>query len=160
MIRILFICYGNICRSPMAEFMFKDMVAKRGLENEFEIASAGTSDEEVINGKGNPVHPGTAAKLAEKGISCGGKRAVQLTRGDYDKYDYLICMDEMNIRHAKRIFGADKEHKLSLLLDFTDRRGQSIADPWFTRNFDVTYSDIDEGLRGFLSFLALCTDNM
>lgn len=144
-IRILFVCHGNICRSPMAEFLCKDMVAKLGRASEFEIASAATSTEEI----GNPVHHGTARKLAEVGISAKGKRARQITRADYDYYDYLIGMDEWNIRNMMRMFGADPEHKVYRLLAFAgvDR---DIADPWYTGNFDETYDDIMEGLTAML----------
>ena len=148
MIKILFICHGNICRSPMAEFVMKDLVKKQGLENEFYIASAATSTEEI----GNGVHRGTRRKLAQYGISTDGKVAVQLRKSDYDDYDYLIGMDEQNLRNMKRIVGSDDENKLSLLLDFTDRPG-AIADPWYTGNFDRTYEDVLEGCRGLLEHL-------
>lgn len=153
MIKVLFICHGNICRSPMAEFIFKDMVAKRGLEEQFYIASAATSTEEIWNGVGNPVYPPAREELAKHGIRCSGKRAVQVTKKDYEEYDYLICMDNNNLRNLARIVGPDKEYKVSLLLDYTDRPGRSIADPWYTGNFPVTYRDIVEGCEGFLHFL-------
>ncbi len=145
MIKILFICHGNICRSPMAEFLCKDIVSKRGIAGEFEIASAATSTEEI----GNPVHRGTVRKLAEHGISARGKTARQMTRGDYEHYDYLIGMDDWNIRNMMRILGADPDHKVYKLLEFAgvDR---DIADPWYTGNFDETYDDIMEGLNAFL----------
>ena len=152
MIKVLFVCHGNICRSPMAEFVFKDMVRKRGLEGEFFIASAATSSEEIWNGVGNPVHQGTREKLREVGISCAGKRAVQLTREDYGKYDYLIGMEEWNRRNMLRILKKDPEHKVSLLLDYSDSP-RDIADPWYTGNFDATYADIVEGCETFLLFL-------
>ncbi|HIV16486.1 MAG TPA: low molecular weight phosphotyrosine protein phosphatase [Candidatus Alectryocaccobium stercorigallinarum] len=153
MIKVLFICHGNICRSPMAEFMFKDMVKKLGLEDKFYIASAATSSEEIWNGVGSPVYPPARKELAKHGIRCDGKRAVQVTKQDYDKYDYIICMDSANIRNTQRITGPDKDHKISLLLDYAGRAGQSIADPWYTGNFEITYQDIDEGLHGFLDHL-------
>ncbi len=148
MIKILFVCHGNICRSPMAEFVFKDMVRRRGLENQFYIASAATSTEEI----GNPVHPGTRRKLREVGISCEGKYAVQMKKSDYEKYDYLIGMDEWNRRNMMRIVKKDPQKKLFLLLDFSDSP-RDIADPWYTGNFEVTYRDIVEGCEAFLKYL-------
>ena len=148
MFKILFICLGNICRSPMAEFLLKDMVKKRGLESEFYIASAATSSYEI----GNPVHPGTRKKLAQYGISVSGKTAVQLTKADYDKYDYLIGMEASNIRNILRITGSDPQHKVYKLLDFAGSN-RDIADPWYTGNFDVTYDDIYEGCTALLEFL-------
>ena len=147
--KILFICHGNICRSPMAEFLLKDMVKKRGLAADFEIASAATSREEI----GNPVHYGTRNKLAQLGISVSGKRAVQVTKRDYAYYDLLLAMDSNNIRNLQRLLGADTEGKIHLLLDYTERCGESIADPWYTGDFDVTYSDIMQGLEGLLKYL-------
>ncbi len=148
MIKVLFVCLGNICRSPMAEFMFKDMVAKEGLSDQFVIASAATSDEEI----GNPVHYGTRNKLAPFGISVKGKTARQMTKEDYKDYDYLIGMDDGNIRSIKRITGGDLQEKVYKLLDFSNHP-RSIADPWYTGNFDETYEDIKEGLEAFLIFL-------
>ena len=147
--KILFICHGNICRSPMAEFLFKDMVKKRGLTADFEIASAATSREEI----GNPVHYGTRNKLVQLGISVSGKHAVQVTKRDYEHYDLLLAMDSNNIRNLQRLLGTDTEGKIHLLLDYTERRGESIADPWYTGDFDVTYSDIMQGLEGLLKYL-------
>ena len=146
MIKILFICLGNICRSPLAEFYFKDLVAKHNLSAEFYIESAATSYEET----GNPVHPGTRKKLAAAGISCAGKTARCMEREDYRKFDYLIGMDSMNIRNMMRILGGDPEGKVSKLLDFTERTGQDIADPWYTGNFDRTYEDVKEGCEALL----------
>ncbi len=147
--KILFICHGNICRSPMAEFLLKDMVAKRGIAFQFDIASAATSREEI----GNPVHHGTRKKLAQFGISVAGKTARQMTRRDYENYDYIIAMDRNNLRNIDRIIGRDDYNKVSLLLDFAGRNGQSIADPWYTGDFDITYDDIKQGLDGFLEYL-------
>ena len=144
---------GKVCRSPMAEFVFKDMVAKAGLSDRFHIASAATSTEEIWDGVGNPVYPPAKAELAKHGISCEGKRAVQVTKEDYQSYDYLICMDANNLRNLSRIIGPDREQKVSLLLDYAGRRGQSIADPWYTGNFSVTYDDVEEGCRGLLNYL-------
>lgn len=147
--KILFICHGNICRSPMAEFLLKDIVKKRGLASEFEIASAATSREEI----GNPVHYGTRNKLAKLGISVSGKHAVQVTRRDYEHYDLLLAMDSNNIRNLRRVIGEDTQDKVHLLLDYTERKGESIADPWYTGDFDVTYEDIMQGLEGLLKYL-------
>ncbi len=149
MIKILFICHGNICRSPMAEMVFKDMVRKAHLESQFYIHSAATSREEI----GNGVHYGTRRKLAAEGIPCSDHRAVQVTKEDYDKYDYLIVMDSNNVRNLMRILGNDPEGKVSMLLDYTERKGASIADPWYTGNFDETYNDVVDGCRGFLAHL-------
>ena len=147
MIKIIFVCLGNICRSPMAEFVMKDMVKKAGREDEFYIASAATSTEEI----GNPVHYGTRNKLARYGISVAGKYAVQLTKADYGKYDYIIGMDDYNIRAIHRITGGNPDGKVYKLLDFAD--GGSIADPWYTGNFDETYDDVVRGCTGLLEKL-------
>ncbi|WP_293556192.1 low molecular weight protein-tyrosine-phosphatase [Phascolarctobacterium sp.] len=147
--KILFICHGNICRSPMAEFLLKDIVNKRSLAEAFEIASAATSREEI----GNPVHYGTRNKLAKFGISVAGKHAVQVTKRDYEHYDLLLVMDSNNIRNLRRVLGEDTQNKVHLLLDYTERKGESIADPWYTGDFDVTYNDIMEGLAGLLEQL-------
>ena len=149
MIKILFVCHGNICRSPMAEFVMKDLVKRAGLENEFFISSAATSTEEIWNGVGNPVYPPAKRELARHGIACGGKRAVLLRKEDYDRYDMIIGMDHNNLRNMKRILGDDPEGKISLLLDYTDRRGD-IADPWYTGDFSKTWDDILEGCKGLL----------
>lgn len=151
MIRVLFICHGNICRSPMAEFIFKNMVEETDLSYQFEIASAATSSEEIWGGIGNPVYPPAREELARHGISCVGKRAVQLKKKDYDYYDYLIGMDSMNIRNIERMTG-HKGGKISLLLQYAGRN-ESIADPWYSGKFDVTYRDIVEGCTAFLEFL-------
>lgn len=148
MIKILFVCHGNICRSPMAEFVLKDIVQKENPKDNFHIASAATSTEEI----GNPVHHGTRNKLREVGISTSGKYAVQMKRSDYAKYDYLIGMDEWNIRNMNRITGGDPEHKICRLLDFSTN-ARDIADPWYTGNFEATYSDIVEGCHAFLETL-------
>lgn len=152
MIKILFICHGNICRSPMAEFVLKDMVEKQGIADQFEIASAATSTEEIWNGIGNPVYPPAKAKLAEHGISCAGKRAVQLTPSDYGKYDYLIGMDSANIRNMRRMLGSDPEGKIAKLLSFAGSE-RDISDPWYTGDFDATYRDAVQGCEALLAHL-------
>lgn len=152
MIKIMFICHGNICRSPMAEFILKDMVRKRGIAQRFVIASSATSREEIWGEVGNPVYPPAREELKRHGISCGGKRAVQLTKADYHRYDYLLCMDNNNLRNAMRILGSDPENKLRLLLDFAG--GGTIADPWYNGNFDQTYRDIVRGCEGLLNALS------
>lgn len=146
--RVLFVCLGNICRSPMAEFLLKDMVKKRNMVDEFLIESAGTSNEE----EGNPVHYGTKQKLASVGISVEGKYARQLSKQDYEKYDYILAMESSNVKAIQRIVGEDTEHKVYRLLDFS-KNPRDIADPWYTGNFDETYEDILEGLEAFLEHL-------
>lgn len=146
MTRILFVCHGNICRSPMAEFVMKDLVRRAGLAAEFEIASAATSTEET----GNPVYPPARRKLAEHGIGCAGKTARQLRPEDYERYDFLVGMDSANLRNMRRICGGDPDGKLSLLLDFTKRPGD-VADPWYTGDFDATWRDVLAGCEGLLA---------
>ena len=148
MIKVMFVCNGNICRSPMAEFVFRDMVQKEKLSDKIHVASSATSREEI----GNGVHYGTRKKLAEFGISTEGKYARQLTKTDYRDYDYIIAMDSQNIRNISRIIGRDTENKVCKLLDFTDRGGD-IADPWYTGNFDRTYEDVYEGCNELLKFI-------
>ena len=148
MVKILFICHGNICRSPMAEFVMKDMVKKAKLEWKFVIASAATSTEEL----GNPVHRGTREKLREVGISCAGKTARQMNRRDYEEYDLLIGMDRYNIRNMQRICGGDPEGKIHSLLEYAGRH-DDIADPWYTGNFEETYADVTEGCTALLKHL-------
>ena len=147
--RILFVCHGNICRSPMAEFVMKDLVRKAGGDERFFIASAATSTEEI----GNPVYPPARRKLAEHGIGCAGKTARQMTAADYREYDLLIGMDSANLRNMRRICGGDPEGKIRLLMDFTDRPGD-VADPWYTEDFETTWRDISAGCRGLLEWLS------
>ena len=147
--RILFVCHGNICRSPMAEFVMKHLVAEAGLSDQFEIASAATSTEEI----GNPVYPPARRKLAEHGIGCEGKTARQMTRDDYRYYDKVVAMDRNNLRNLRRMFGDDTEHKISLLMDHTRRPGD-VADPWYTGDFEATWCDVLEGCRGILDEMA------
>ena len=151
MTKVMFVCHGNICRSPMAEFVMKDMVAKQGLEDEFYIASSATSTEEIWNGIGNPVYPPARRELAKHGISCEGKRAVQIKREDYDKYDIILCMDTNNMRNIKRIIPTDPEKKIQKLLDFA--YGGDVADPWYTGDFETTYNDVLRGCEGVLKYL-------
>ena len=148
MIRVLFVCLGNICRSPMAEFAMKDLVAREGLTQQFYIASAATSTEEL----GNPVYPPARRKLAEHGLDCSGKTARQITARDYDEFDYMIGMDHSNLRAMMRRYHNDPQNKISLLLDYTSRPGE-VADPWYTGNFDATWQDVTEGCHGFLNKL-------
>ena len=148
MIIILFICHGNICRSPMAEFVMKHLVEEAGLSEQFEIASAATSTEEI----GNPVYPPARHKLTEHGIGCEGKTARQMTRQDYVYYDYVIAMDHNNLRNLKRMFGEDTDHKISLLMDYTHRPGD-VADPWYTGDFEATWVDVLEGCKELLAYL-------
>ena len=146
--RILFVCHGNICRSPMAEFVMKKMVANAGIADQFEIASAATSTEEI----GNPVYPPARRKLAEHGISCDGKIARQITHRDYEHYDYIVAMDVNNLRNLQRVLGEDKQHKISLLLNYTDHP-RDVADPWYTGNFEATWQDVNDGCKGLLEYI-------
>ena len=146
--RILFVCHGNICRSPMAEFVMKDLVTKAGLEAAFQIASAATSAEEL----GNPVYPPARRILAQHGISCAGKTARQLTRADYGRYDLLIGMDGANLRNMQRLFGGDPDGKISLLLDHAGVR-RDVADPWYTGDFQATWDDVTTGCTALLEEL-------
>ena len=148
MIKVLFICHGNICRSPMAEFVLRDMAEAAGRGAEFVIASAATSTEEI----GNPVYPPARRKLAEHGIRCGGKTARQMTAEDYRRYDLLIGMDGRNLTNMRRICGGDPDGKMHLLMDFTRRPGE-VADPWYTGDFDAAWRDVTEGCRGLLQWL-------
>ena len=145
MIKVLFICHGNICRSPMAQFVFQDMVDRRHLTAKFHIASAATSTEEI----GNPVHHGTRNILKRYGISTAGKQAVQLTKSDYENYDYLIGMDAWNIRNMNRMLGGDPNGKIHKLLEFAGS-GRDVADPWYTGDFETTYRDVKAGCEGLL----------
>ena len=146
--RILFICHGNICRSPMAEFVMKDLVRKAGLAESFHIESAATSTEEI----GNEVYPQARCKLAEHGITCQGKTARQMNRHDYDRFDLLIGMDRWNIRNMTRICDGDPNGKIHMLMDYTNRPGE-VADPWYTGNFDATWRDVLEGCEALLDDL-------
>ncbi len=151
-IRIMFVCLGNICRSPMAEFIFKDMVKKAGSESKFYISSSATGTDEIYNGVGNPVYPAAREELARHGISCEGKQAVQLKYEDYERYDLFIGMDNSNIRNMQVILKGDKQKKIRRLMDYTKRKGE-VADPYFTRGFEKTYNDIYEGCTCLLKAL-------
>lgn len=143
--RILFVCHGNICRSPMAEFVMKDLVQKAGLADQFHIESAATSTEEI----GNAVYPPARRKLAEHGITCHGKTARQMTRADYDRFDLLIGMDQWNIHNMERICGSDPDGKIHQLMDFTPHP-HNVADPWYTGNFEATWQDVLAGCQALL----------
>ena len=148
-LRILFVCHGNICRSPMAEFILKDMAKKQGIADRLVIASAATSSEEICGERGNPVYPPARAELAAHGIACDGKYAVQLRPQDYEKYDLLIGMDSANIRNMHRILGGDPDGKIRKMMDYTDRGGD-VADPWYSNRFDIAYRDIYDGCVGLM----------
>ncbi len=148
MIKILFTCHGNICRSPMAEFVMKKLVWEMGLADRFEIASAATSTEEI----GNGVYPPVRSLLTKNGMDCSGKTARQMRKSDYNAYDLLIGMDSANFRNMNRICGGDPDGKIHLLMDYTDRRGD-VADPWYTRDFEATWRDVNEGCRGLMKHL-------
>ena len=152
MYKIMFVCHGNICRSPMAEFIMRKLVRDTGLQDEFYIESSATSTEEIWNGKGNPVYPPAKAELKKHGISCEGKCAVQLKKSDYEKYDYFIGMDSANIRNMRRILGNDKDEKIYKLLSFAGRC-DDVADPWYSGDFETTYRDINEGCEALLKYL-------
>ena len=149
MVKVLFVCHGNICRSPMAEFVMKDLVKKAGRDGEFDIASAATSSEEI----GNPVYPQARRKLAEHGLSCDGKRARQFTARDYGQYDLIIGMDSANIRSLRRASGGDPEGKVRLLLSYTPHP-RDVADPWYTGDFDAAWNDIYTGCQALLNSLS------
>lgn len=149
-ISVLFVCHGNICRSPMAEFVLKDMVAKRGMADRFHIESAATTTDEI----GNPVHSGTRRILSREGIDCAGKTARQITAADYDAFDVIVGMDEANMRDMERRFGGDTAHKLHKMMEFAGTH-RDVADPWFTGDFETTYDDVVAGCTGLLGWLGL-----
>lgn len=148
LVKLLFVCHGNICRSPMAEFIMKDLVKKESLELDFVIASAGTSREEL----GNPVYPPAQRILLEHGINPVGKTARQITKSDYQNYQYLVGMDAANVQNMKRFYGEDPEHKIFRLLDLTEKP-RDIADPWYTGGFKQTWDDVTEGCTAMMQWL-------
>lgn len=148
MLDILFVCHGNICRSPMAEFVMKDLTERQGLAGKFQIASAATSREEL----GNDIHPGTRRVLEREGIPFSSRQARQITKSDYEAYDYIIAMDRANLGNLERLLGGDPEGKFFLFLEFAGEH-RDIADPWYTGNFDETYRDIQQGCTALLEFL-------
>ena len=152
MTKIMFVCLGNICRSPMAEFVFRDMAEKAGKGNEFYIRSSATSSDEIIGGVGNPVYPPAKRELAKHGITCDGKQATRLVKEDYEKYDLFIGMDSNNIRNMNIILGGDKDNKIRKLMDYTEKGGD-VADPYFTDRFDIAYRDIYNGCKGLFEVL-------
>ena len=151
-IKILFVCHGNICRSPMAEYIFRKLVSDAGVSDKFEMASAATSSEEIWNGRGNPVYPAAKQKLCEHGIYCDDKRACQITTSDYAYYDLLVGMDEMNIRNMQHVYYNDPEGKIHLLLEYTGNR-RGISDPWYSGDFDTAYREIEEGCIALFKYL-------
>ncbi len=153
MIKILFVCHGNICRSPMAEFVFKDLIKKEGLTDKFFVSSSATSTEEIRGSVGNPVYPPAKRELAKHGISCDGKRAVQLKKAEYDNYDLFIGMDSANIRNMNYIFGQDSQNKIKKLLSYCGEPSD-VADPWYTGDFEKTYSDVLRGCKALLKALS------
>jgi len=152
MTRIMFVCHGNICRSPMAEFIFKELIAEKELSYRFCVASSATSTEEIWGGRGNPVYPPAREELARHGIGCEGKRAVQLTRADAEKYDMFIGMDSANIRNMRRILGEGAERKIYKLMSFTGSDAD-VSDPWYSDRFDIAYADIRRGCEALLEAL-------
>ncbi len=152
MTRIMFVCHGNICRSPMAEFIYKKIADEAGLSDSFVIRSSATSDEEIWNGVGNPVYPPAREELARHGISCDGKTAVQLRSDDYEKYDLFIGMDSANIRNMHRILSGDPKQKIRKLMDYAGDGGD-VSDPWYSRRFDIAYADISAGCIGLFKAL-------
>lgn len=152
MTKLMFVCHGNICRSPMAEFIFKDMAEKMGITQNFEVSSCATSTEEIWNGIGNPVYPPAKNELEKHGIRCDGKRAVQLKISDYDNYDLFIGMDSANIRNMTRILDGDPKNKIRKLMNYTERGGD-VADPWYSDRFDIAYKDIYDGCKGLIEEL-------
>lgn len=150
--RVMFVCHGNICRSPMAEFVFMDLINKKGLNDKFIVSSSATSTEEIWNGVGNPVYPPAKRVLNSRGINCDGKRAVQLKKEDYNNYDYFVGMDGANIRNMHRILMGDPDKKIYKLLTFAGC-SDDVADPWYTGDFETTYRDVLEGCNALLEYI-------
>ena len=149
MTKIMFVCHGNICRSPMAEFIMKDLVKKAGREREFVIASSATSTEEIWGDIGNPVYPPAKRELLRHGLSCEGKRAVQIKKSDYEKWDHILCMDSKNLRNLYRIFGGDPDGKVRKLMSLTGSDAD-VSDPWYTGDFEGVYNDILKGCQALM----------
>ncbi|MCI6842639.1 MAG: low molecular weight protein-tyrosine-phosphatase [Eubacteriales bacterium] len=149
---IVFVCHGNICRSPMAEFILRDILEKSDVPGNFIITSRAVSDEEIHRGVGAPVYPPAAEELAKHGIDCRGKRAQKLSPAEYGSNDLIVCMDAGNVREARRIFGGDPEKKIRRMMDFTTRPG-NVADPWYSGRFDITYRDIREACEGIAAYI-------
>ena len=152
MIKIMFVCHGNICRSPMAEFIMKKLVCEKGLSESFDIHSSATSTEEIFMGVGNPIYPPAADELTNRGVPFTKRRAVQLKRDDYGRYDFFVGMDSANIRNMMRILDGDKERKVHKLLSFTGS-DKDVSDPWYSDRFDIAYEDIYKGYRGLLDYI-------
>lgn len=152
MIKVLFVCHGNICRSPMAEFIFKDLVAKAGLQKEFIIKSAATSAETIFENQGSPVYPPAKNELKKHGIICDGKTSVRVTKSDYNIYDYIVVMDDNNLRNIKPLIGEDTQGKVKKLLSFADQT-RDVSDPWYTRDFETCYEDILTGCKALLHYI-------
>lgn len=158
-IKVLFICHGNICRSPMAEFVMKNMLEQQNLQNEFVVESAATSTEEIWGNCGNPIYPPAREELIKHGIGktqytdFSHKRARQVTPDDYNRFDYILCADAANVRNTERITGRDVKGKIHLLMDYTERPGRNISDPWYSGDFSKAYEDVYEGCKGFLEYI-------
>ena len=153
MIKIMFVCHGNICRSPMAEFVMKHLIEKEGLSDKISVFSSATSDEEICRGVGNPIYPPAARELSFRNIPFTERRAVKLSPLDAAKYDMFVGMDSANIRNMHRILGSAAENKISRLMDYTKRRGADVKDPWYSGNFSLAFDDIYDGCTGLLSYL-------
>lgn len=152
--KIMFVCHGNICRSPMAEMILKEMVRQRGIAGQFAIASSATSTEEIWGGHGNPIYPPAQEILRQHGVPCEAHHAVQLKRHDYAHYDYFLCMDQQNLRNMQRLLGNDPAHKMHMLLEYADASApRDVADPWYSGDFGKAYADISRGCEGFLTYL-------
>ena len=149
MIKVLFVCWGNICRSPMGEYIFKDMIKKEGIADKVYVESAATSTEEL----GNPVYPPARDELRRHGIDCNGHRARQVRKSDYDDFDYIIAMEDIHLRIMRDRFFGGRDDKISLCMDYSSRPGKQIADPWYTGDFVTAYNQIEEGCRGLLEII-------
>ena len=151
-IKINFVCHGNICRSPMAEYIFKHLIKNKGVLSNFEVTSSAVSSEEIYMGIGNPIYPPAKSKLQQKGIAYGDHHAKQLQKSDYNNYDLFVCMDKSNVARATRIFGGDNNQKIKLLMDYTPFGGE-VSDPWYSGDFEQAYCDIYTGCEHLLNSL-------